>query len=104
MEVTTGTILFEHNADELIEPASFTKVLSLYLIFEALQRGNIQMQDEVYISDSAWRTKGSKMFVGVGARVPLEELLKGIAVVSGNDACVAAAEHLSGSVEALLTI
>jgi D-alanyl-D-alanine carboxypeptidase (penicillin-binding protein 5/6) len=102
MEVTTGTILFEQNADELIEPASFTKVLSLYLIYEALQRGAIRMQDEVYISDQAWRTKGSKMFVGVGTRVPLEELLQGIAVVSGNDACVAAAEHLSGSVEAFV--
>ena len=102
MEVSTGTILYEQNADELIEPASFTKVLSLYLIFEALQRGNIHLQDEVYISDLAWRTKGSKMFVGVNTRVPLEELLKGIAVVSGNDACVAAAEHLSGSVEAFV--
>jgi serine-type D-Ala-D-Ala carboxypeptidase (penicillin-binding protein 5/6) len=102
MEVSTGTILYEQNADELIEPASFTKILSLYLIFEALQRGNIQMKDEVYISDLAWRTKGSKMFVGVGTRVPLEELLKGIAVVSGNDGCVAAAEHLSGSVEAFV--
>jgi len=102
MEVTTGTILFEQNADELIEPASFTKVLSLYLVYEALQRGNIHMQDDVYISDLAWRTKGSKMFVGVGTRVPLEELLKGISVVSGNDACIAAAEHLSGSVEAFV--
>jgi serine-type D-Ala-D-Ala carboxypeptidase (penicillin-binding protein 5/6) len=102
MEVSTGTILFQQNPDEVIEPASFTKVLSLYLIYEALQRGNIQIQDDVYISDQAWRTKGSKMFVGVGTRVPLEELLKGIAVVSGNDACVAAAEHLSGSVEAFV--
>ena len=102
LEVSTGTVLFEQNADELIEPASFTKVLSLFLIFEALQRGNIHIQDEVFISDLAWRTKGSKMFVGVNTRVPLEELLKGIAVVSGNDACVAAAEHLSGSVEAFV--
>jgi len=102
MEVSTGTIIFEQNPDELIEPASFTKVLSLYLVYEALQRGTIHMQDDVYISDSAWRTKGSKMFVGVGTRVPLEELLKGIAVVSGNDACIAVAEHLSGSVEAFV--
>ena len=102
VEVTTGTTLFEQNADQLIEPASFTKILSLYLIQEALQRGNIHLQDDVYISDSAWRTKGSKMFVAVGTKVPLEELLKGIAVVSGNDACVAAAEHLSGSVEAFV--
>jgi serine-type D-Ala-D-Ala carboxypeptidase (penicillin-binding protein 5/6) len=102
VEVTTGTTLFEQNADELIEPASFTKVLSLYLLFEAVQRGNIKIQDEVYISDAAWRTKGSKMFVGVGSRVPLEEIIKGISIVSGNDACIAAAEHLSGSVEAFV--
>ena len=102
MEVTTGTTLFEQNADELIEPASFTKVLSLYLLFEAIQRGNLKLQDEAYISDAAWRTKGSKMFVGVGTRVPLEEIIRGIAVVSGNDACVAAAEQLSGSVEAFV--
>ncbi len=102
LEVTTSTTLFEQNADELIEPASFTKVLSLYLLFEAVQRGNIKLQDEVYISDAAWRTKGSKMFVGVGSRVQLEEIIKGISVVSGNDACIAAAEHLSGSVEAFV--
>lgn len=102
MEVSTGTTLYEQNADELIEPASFTKVLSLYLLFEAIQRDNIKLQDEVYVSDAAWRTKGSKMFVGVGTRVPLDEIIRGIAVVSGNDACVAAAEHLSGSVEAFV--
>lgn len=102
LEVTTGTTLFEQNADELIEPASFTKVLSLYLLFEAIERQTIKLQDEAYISDAAWRTGGSKMFVGVGNRVPLEEIIKGIAVVSGNDACVAAAEHLYGSEEAFV--
>jgi serine-type D-Ala-D-Ala carboxypeptidase (penicillin-binding protein 5/6) len=99
VEVTTGTVLFEQNADEVIEPASFTKVLTLYLVYEALRNGRIRMQDEVWIGDEAWKTGGSKMFVGVGTKVPLEELIKGIAVVSGNDACVAAAEHLSGSVD-----
>jgi serine-type D-Ala-D-Ala carboxypeptidase (penicillin-binding protein 5/6) len=97
-EVSTGSRLFEHSPDLRIEPASFTKVLSLYLVFEALQKGQIQLQDEVFISETAWRTGGSKMFVGIGSRVPLEELIKGIAVVSGNDACIAVAEHLSGSV------
>ena len=99
MEVSTGTVLFEQNADEPIEPASFTKIASLYLIFEAIKQGRIHLNDEVLISETAWRTGGSKMFVGIGARVPLEELIKGIAVVSGNDACVAAAEYLSGSVD-----
>jgi serine-type D-Ala-D-Ala carboxypeptidase (penicillin-binding protein 5/6) len=97
VEVSTGAVLFEQNADEQIEPASFTKIASLYLIFEGLQQGRIHLNDEVWVSESAWRTGGSKMFVGIGTRVPLEDLLKGIAVVSGNDACVAAAEHLSGS-------
>jgi len=99
MEVSTGAILFEQNADEVIEPASFTKIASLYLVFEALRQGRIHLNDEIWISEAAWRTGGSKMFVGVGTKVPLEELLKGIAVVSGNDACVAAAEHVSGSAE-----
>ncbi len=102
LEVSTGTVLFEENADELIEPASFTKIASLYLIFEALKQGRIHLNDEVLISEEAWRTGGSKMFVGIGTRVPLDELIKGIAVVSGNDACVAAAEHLSGSVDAFV--
>ena len=99
MEVSTGTVLFEQNADEQIEPASFTKIATLYMIFEGIKQGRIQLNDEVYVSEAAWRTGGSKMFVGVGTRVPLEELIKGIAVVSGNDACVAVAEHLSGSMD-----
>jgi D-alanyl-D-alanine carboxypeptidase (penicillin-binding protein 5/6) len=99
LEVSTGNIIFEQNADESIEPASFTKIASLYLIFEALKQGRIHLNDEVAISATAWRTGGSKMFVGVGSHVPLEDIIKGIAVVSGNDACVAAAEHLSGSVD-----
>jgi len=101
-DVATGTRLFEYNPEVLIEPASFTKVLTLYLVFEAVQRGQIQLQDEVYISETAWRTGGSKMFVGVGTKVPLEDLIKGIAVVSGNDACVAVAEHIDGSVGAFI--
>jgi D-alanyl-D-alanine carboxypeptidase (penicillin-binding protein 5/6) len=99
MEVSTGAVLFEQNADEQIEPASFTKIATLYMVFEALQQGRIHLNDEVWVSEGAWRTGGSKMFVGVGSRVPLEDLLKGIAVVSGNDACIAVAEHLSGSTD-----
>jgi len=102
LEGSNGTVLFEKNADEPIEPAPFTKIASLYLIFEALKQGRIHLNDEVLISEAAWRTGGSKMFVGIGTRVPLEELIKGIAVVSGNDACVAAAEHLSGSVDSFV--
>ncbi len=101
-DVATGTRMVEYNPEVPIEPASFTKVLTLYLVFEALQRGQIQLQDEVYISETAWRTGGSKMFVGIGSKVPLEDLIKGIAVLSGNDACVAVAEHIDGSVGAFV--
>ncbi|SPF40092.1 D-alanyl-D-alanine carboxypeptidase DacC [Syntrophobacter sp. SbD1] len=99
VEVSTGTVLFEQDADEPIEPASFTKIASLYLIFEGMKQDRIHLNDQVPVSETAWRTGGSKMFVGLGSHVPLEELIKGIAVDSGNDACVAAAEHLSGSVD-----
>ncbi len=102
VEVSTGAVLFEQNADEVIEPASFTKIASLYMVFDGLRQGRVSLADEVWVSETAWRTGGSKMFVGVGTKVPLEELVKGIAVVSGNDACVAAAEHLSGSVDAFV--
>ncbi len=99
VEVSTGATLLEQEPDLIIEPASFTKVLTLYLVFEAIHQGLVKMSDEIYVSETAWRTGGSKMFVGVGSRIPLEELIKGITVVSGNDACVAVAEHLYGSVE-----
>lgn len=102
VETSTGSVLLEYKADEVIEPASFTKVLTLYLVFEGLQQGKARLSDEVWISEAAWRTGGSKMFVGVGTKVPLEELIKGITVVSGNDACTALAEHLYGSVDSFV--
>ncbi len=102
MEVSTGTILFEQDADRPIAPASFTKILTLYLVFQGLHEGLIHLQDPVWISERAWRTPGSRMFIEVNTQVPLQELIKGIAVVSGNDACVAVAEHMYGSVEAFV--
>ncbi len=99
VEVSTGAKLLEYNADEVIEPASFTKVLTLYLLFERIKEGKVSLKDELWVSEEAWRTGGSKMFLGVGTKVPLEELIKGITVVSGNDACVTVAEHLHGSIE-----
>jgi len=102
VDVTNKETLIEQNPDVAIAPASFTKVLTLYLIFEALEKGDVKLDDPVYISKTAWQTGGSKMFVELGNKIPLEELLKGIAVVSGNDACVAVAEHLYGSVDAFV--
>ncbi|MEJ5301168.1 MAG: D-alanyl-D-alanine carboxypeptidase family protein [Thermodesulforhabdaceae bacterium] len=103
-EPETGSILYEYNADMKIAPASLTKILTLYLVFEALEKGTIHLDDEVYISHRAWKTGGSQMFIEVGNKVSLEELIKGIAVVSGNDACVAVAEHIAGTVESFVAL
>ena len=104
LEYSSGKLLHQQNKDEQIPPASFAKVLTLYVVFDLIGKGQAQLSDEVFISEKAWRTGGSKMFVREGDRVPLEELIKGIAVVSGNDACVAVAEHFFGSEEAFVKV
>ena len=104
MEYSSGRILQQQNKDEQIPPASFAKLLTLYVVFDLIAKRQARLDDEVFISEKAWRTGGSKMFVREGDRVPLEELIKGIAVVSGNDACVAVAEHFSGSEEAFVKV
>ncbi len=96
MDGKTGDILFSQNINKTIPPASFTKLITLYLVFDALKNNTISLDDEVMVSKKAWQTKGSKMFIEVNKRVSLEDLIKGTAVVSGNDACVAIAEHLQG--------
>lgn len=90
-------VLFAQNPDERIEPASFTKVMTLYLVHDALRDGRIGRDDEVVVSNEAWGMGGSQMFLEVGEKVRVDDLLKGVAVVSGNDACVALAEHIAGS-------
>ncbi|MDA8125220.1 MAG: D-alanyl-D-alanine carboxypeptidase [Deltaproteobacteria bacterium] len=99
MDATTGRILFAKNADLPLQPASITKVLSLYLADEAIRAGKVHPRDAVKISRKAGQTGGSKMFIQPGSEIPLEELLKGMAVVSGNDASVAVAEYIGGTVE-----
>jgi D-alanyl-D-alanine carboxypeptidase len=97
INVSTGKTLLEHNADTPIPPASITKVLTLYLVFEAIREGRAHLSDRVFISQKAAGTGGSRMHIQAGTEVSLEDLIKGMAVDSGNDACVAAAEHLAGS-------
>ena len=99
MDMTTDRILFAHNADAAIQPASITKVLSLYVADEAIREGEVHPRDPVKISRKAGRTGGSKMFLQAGSELPLEELLKGMAVVSANDASVAVAEYIGGNIE-----
>ncbi|MGE3537427.1 MAG: D-alanyl-D-alanine carboxypeptidase family protein [Candidatus Tectimicrobiota bacterium] len=104
MEAASGQILASHNKDEHIPPASFVKVLTLYVVYDMLREGKLKLTDEIYISKKAWETGGSKMYIAVGTKVPLEEIIKGIAVVSGNDACVAVAEHVAGTTEAFVKL
>lgn len=98
IDMESGSVLYEQNADEQIAPASITKILTLFLVFEAIKEGEVRLTDEVEVSRLAASATGSRMGLRAGTHVSLEELIKGIAVVSGNDACVAAAEHISGSV------
>jgi D-alanyl-D-alanine carboxypeptidase (penicillin-binding protein 5/6) len=99
MDGLTGEILYEQSPDQRIPPASFVKVLTLYLIFDTIRAGQLKMEDMVTVSEKAWKTQGSRMFIKVGERVKVEDLVKGIAIASGNDACIALAEHLAGSEE-----
>lgn len=96
MDANSGHVLAEHNADERLPPASLTKLMTAYLVERELDRGTINLDDTVSISEKAWRTGGSKMFIEVGTQVSIEDLLHGIIIVSGNDASVAMAEHLAG--------
>jgi D-alanyl-D-alanine carboxypeptidase (penicillin-binding protein 5/6) len=104
IEGASGQLLASHNKDERIPPASFVKVLTLYVVYDMIRSDKIKLTDEVYISKKAWETGGSKMYLGVGAKVPLEDIIKGIAIVSGNDACVAVAEHVSGNTETFVKL
>jgi D-alanyl-D-alanine carboxypeptidase (penicillin-binding protein 5/6) len=100
MDADTGTVLFQKAADVPMPPASLTKLMTVYLVFEKLKSGKLSMDDKFSVSEKAWRMGGSKMFVKVGDRVSVHDLLQGIIVQSGNDACVVMAEGLSGSEEA----
>lgn len=97
IDVDSGKILGEKNSVTRMPPASLTKMMTLYVISYALKTGQIKLTDEVHISENAWKTGGSKMFIREGERVTIQNLIKGIIVDSGNDACVAMAEHLAGN-------
>ena len=95
-DFVTGTVLVEHNADEPVEPASLTKMMTVYVALAQLADGKFQLGDPVLISKKAWKMGGSKMFIEVGKQVPVVDLLKGVIIQSGNDASVALAEFVAG--------
>ena len=99
MEADTGSLLFEKNADERMPPASITKIMTMLLIMEEIDSGNIKKEDMVTVSDSAAIQTGSHIFLAEGEIMSVHDLLKGIAVASGNDAAIAMAEHISGTQE-----
>ena len=95
IDFTTGTVLLNKNADEPLPPASMSKLMTLYMAFEALERGQLSMTDELVVSARASSIGGSTLFLREGERVSVEDLIRGIIVLSGNDACVVIAEALS---------
>lgn len=99
-----GQVLAERDADRRVEPASITKVMAEYVFYRELAAGNLALDDMVTISERAWRTPGSRMFVEVNSQVSVKDLLMGIIVQSGNDATVALAEHVAGSEEVFTTM
>jgi len=104
IDVNSGKILAENNADERIEPASLTKLMTAYIASNELDNGTIHLDDQVLISEKAWRMGGSKMFIEVNKRVSVEKLLKGMIIQSGNDASVALAEHIAGTEDSFATL
>jgi len=99
MDGMTGQIIFKKNPEKQFPPASLIKVMTLYLAFDAIKRGNVELDQEVVVSKKAWKMGGSQMFLEVRDKVKFIELIKGVATISANDAAVAIAEFLTGSEE-----
>jgi len=97
IDFNSGHVLASKNPDERLDPASITKLMTAYAVFRAIKSGQLSLEDEVLVSEKAWRTPGSRMFIEVGNRVPIELLLPGMIIQSGNDASVALAEHVAGT-------
>lgn len=99
LDFHSGHVLASDNSHLQVEPASITKMMTAYVVFSEIKSGNLSLDDMVTISEKAWRTGGSKMFIEVDKQVKVEDLIRGMIIQSGNDACVALAEHIAGSEE-----
>ena len=97
LDFDTGAVLFEKNAAAPIAPASMTKMMTLYLLFQRLREGGLSLDDTMLVTERAWQRGGSRMFAEQGSRVRVEDLIRGVAVQSGNDASIAIAEGIAGS-------
>jgi D-alanyl-D-alanine carboxypeptidase (penicillin-binding protein 5/6) len=104
MDFHTAELIAESNSDSIVEPASITKLMTSYVVFHALNEGLISLDDNVRVSEKAWRTGGSRMYIEVGTEVSVEDLLRGMIIQSGNDASIALAEHVAGSEESFVSL
>lgn len=102
MDATTGTVLYENNADERLSPASVTKIMTLLLVFEAIQSGSLKWDDILVVSENAASMGGSQVFLEPSEKMCVEDLIKSVIVASANDAAVTLAEHVAGSEEAFI--
>lgn len=105
VDADTGAVLFEKNANEHMPTSSMSKVMTMYMVFEALKAGRLHLNDELLVSEKAWREgmdDGSRMFIQVGTKVKVEDLIRGVIVQSGNDASIALAEGISGTEDAFV--
>jgi len=100
IDVTSDTILFEKNADQRMPTSSMSKIMTMYLVFDALKSGTLSMEDRFHVSHKAWKKGGSRMFVEVDTKVRVEDLIRGVIVHSGNDASIVLAEGLAGTEDA----
>ena len=104
LEAETGVVLLDKGADERIPPASMSKIMTAYIVFDMLKEGRAALTDQLPVSERAWRLQGSKMFVPIGGRISIDDLIKGVIIQSGNDACLVLAEGLAGSEEAFVEL
>ncbi len=104
VDYASNAVLSASDADEPVPPASLTKLMTAYVVFEALDAGKIRLDDEALVSKKAWRTGGSRMFIDVNSHVRVDDLVHGMLIQSGNDASTALAEHVAGSVEAFVAL
>ena len=104
IDIDSNRVLAEQGSEQRLEPASLTKIMTAYAVFRELRDGAIKLTDQVLVSEKAWKTPGSRMFIEVNKRVAVEDLLKGMIVQSGNDASVALAEHVAGSEQAFANL
>lgn len=104
IDMDSGRILVEKNAGERLEPASLTKIMTAHVVFHELSQNALKLEDKVSVSEKAWKTPGSRMFIEVNTQVSVKDLLDGLIIQSGNDAAVALAEHIAGSEEAFANL